>query len=64
MDVNDIAKGLDEAVTARVQAEKMKSELITNVSHDLKTPITSIINYTELLSKIKSFPKKRWIMYP
>lgn len=50
-DVNDIAKGLDESVSAKVKAERMKTELITNVSHDLKTPITSIINYTELLSK-------------
>jgi signal transduction histidine kinase len=50
-DINDIAKGLDESVTAKVKAERMKAELITNVSHDLKTPITSIISYAELLSK-------------
>lgn len=49
---NDIAKGLDESVAAKVKAERLKSELITNVSHDLKTPITSIISYTELLSKL------------
>ncbi len=49
-DVNDIARGLDESVAAKVKAERMKSELITNVSHDLKTPITSIISYAELLA--------------
>ncbi len=56
--VNDIAKGLDEAVLAKVKAERLKSELITNVSHDLKTPITSIISYTELLSKIEELPEE------
>ena len=56
--VNGIAQGLDEAVTAKVKAERMKSELITNVSHDLKTPITSIINYTELLSQMEDLPEE------
>ena len=54
--VNDIAMGLDESVSAKVKAERMKTELITNVSHDLKTPITSIISYTELLSKVEGLP--------
>lgn len=58
MNINDIAKGLDESVGAKVKAERMKTELITNVSHDLKTPITSIINYTELLSKIEDLPEE------
>ncbi len=49
--INDIGKGLDESVKAQVKSERMKTELITNVSHDLKTPITSIINYAELLLK-------------
>ena len=57
-DINDIAKGLDESVSARVKAERLKTELITNVSHDLKTPITSIINYTELLSQIDDLPEE------
>ncbi len=57
-DVNDIAKGLDESVSARVKAERLKTELITNVSHDLKTPITSIISYTELLSQIDELPEE------
>ena len=57
-DINDIAIGLDEAVSARVNAERLKSELITNVSHDLKTPITSIISYTELLSQVEGLPEE------
>ena len=56
--INDIAIGLDESVAAKVKAERLKSELITNVSHDLKTPITSIISYTELLSKIEDLPEE------
>ena len=56
--INDIAKGLDESVAAKVKAEKMKTELITNVSHDLKTPITSIINYAELLSQFEDLPEE------
>ncbi|MBE6670528.1 MAG: HAMP domain-containing histidine kinase [Ruminococcaceae bacterium] len=56
--INDIAKGFDESVSAKVRAERMKSELITNVSHDLKTPITSIISYTELLAKIDDLPEE------
>ncbi len=58
VNINDIAKGLDESVSAKVKAERLKTELITNVSHDLKTPITSIINYTELLSKIEELPEE------
>ena len=57
-DVNDIAKGIDSAVAAKVKAERLKSELITNVSHDLKTPITSIINYTQLLSRMEDLPEE------
>ena len=56
--INDIAIGLDESVAAKVKAERLKTELITNVSHDLKTPITSIISYTELLSKIEKLPEE------
>ncbi len=58
VNINDIAKGLDESVSAKVKAERLKTELITNVSHDLKTPITSIISYTELLSKIEELPEE------
>ena len=56
--INDIARGLDESVSAKVKAERLKTELITNVSHDLKTPITSIISYTELLSKVDGLPEE------
>ncbi len=57
-DVNDIARGLDESVAAKVKAERMKSELITNVSHDLKTPITSIISYAQLLSETEGLSEE------
>ncbi len=49
-DINTIGEGLERAIETSVKSERMKSELITNVSHDLKTPLTSIINYAELLS--------------
>ena len=50
-DLNHIRQGLHQAVEERTQSERMKVELVTNVSHDLKTPLTSIISYTELLSQ-------------
>ena len=51
MYVNDIAKGFSVAVEKSLKSERMKTELITNVSHDIKTPLTSIINYVDLLKK-------------
>lgn len=50
-DINCIAEGLDKAVKNEVKSQRMKSELISNVSHDIKTPLTSIINYVDLLKK-------------
>ncbi len=50
-DINSIAEGLDKAVKNEVKSQRMKSELISNVSHDIKTPLTSIINYVDLLKK-------------
>jgi signal transduction histidine kinase len=47
--INNIAIGVDAAVKIRTKAERMKTELITNVSHDIRTPLTSIITYTDLL---------------
>lgn len=47
--VNRIGEGLNKAVNSSLKNERMKTELITNVSHDLKTPLTSIINYVDLL---------------
>lgn len=49
--LNSIGDGMARAVEQRSKSERMKVELITNVSHDLKTPITSIINYVDLLKK-------------
>lgn len=49
--LNRIGDGLNYAVNERIKSERMKTELITNVSHDIKTPLTSIINYVDLLSK-------------
>lgn len=57
-DINEIADGIIKSVDREVRAERMKSELITNVSHDLKTPLTSIINYSDLLSKEDLTPKE------
>ena len=50
-DINNIGQGLENSIEERIKSERMKSELITNVSHDLKTPLTSIINYVELIKK-------------
>lgn len=49
--LNDMAGVVQLAVQEQMKSERMKTELITNVSHDLKTPLTSIINYTDLLQK-------------
>lgn len=50
-DLNSISRSIDTAVDERMKSERMQTELITNVSHDIRTPLTSIINYTDLLSK-------------
>ncbi len=49
--LNSLSDGLSKAVDARMKSEHFKTELITNVSHDIKTPLTSIINYVDLLKK-------------
>ena len=49
--LNAIAEGMNKAVEQRMKSERLKTELITNVSHDIKTPLTSIVNYVDLLQK-------------
>ena len=49
--INHASENLQKAVEEAIKSERLKSELITNVSHDLKTPLTSVINYAELLNK-------------
>lgn len=49
--LNSMAQGMNLALEERMRSEHLKTELITNVSHDIKTPLTSIINYTELIGE-------------
>ena len=49
--LSDNASRIAQAVSAATKSERLKAELITNVSHDIKTPLTSIVNYTDLLQK-------------
>ena len=49
--LNNISSGLNTAVDEKMKSERFRTELITNVSHDIKTPLTSIINYVDLLQK-------------
>ena len=50
-ELNDISGGLSNAIEEAMKSERLKTELITNVSHDIKTPLTSIINYVDLMKK-------------
>ncbi len=56
--VNEMGDGLQKAVDAIVRNERLKAELITNVSHDIKTPLTSIVNYVDLLKR-ENLPGER-----
>lgn len=56
--LNIIRTGMNDAMDARIKSERLKTELITNVSHDIKTPLTSIINYVDLMQKEKSENEK------
>lgn len=49
--INEIGIGLEAAIQEKVKSERLKADLITNVSHDIKTPLTSIINYVDLLKR-------------
>lgn len=53
-DLNNISEGIGKAVDARMRSERLKTELITNVSHDIKTPLTSIINYATLIGEMET----------
>ncbi|MBO5164799.1 MAG: HAMP domain-containing histidine kinase [Ruminococcus sp.] len=57
--LNNISAGIQTAVDKQVQSERMKIDLVTNVSHDLKTPLTSIISYIDLLSTEELPPAAR-----
>lgn len=61
--INDISNGFENAIQEGIKSERLKTELITNVSHDIKTPLTSIINYVDLLKKenIKNKQAKEYI---
>ena len=49
--INDVSSGFSNAVEESLKSERLKAELITNVSHDIKTPLTSIINYVDLIKQ-------------
>lgn len=55
--LNEIQKGMETALTERIKSERMKVDLVTNVSHDIKTPLTSIISYVELLRQEEDLPQ-------
>ncbi len=55
--MNELRTGMERAVREQTKAERMKTELITNVSHDIKTPLTSIVNYVDLLQKVDVQPE-------
>lgn len=49
--INNVSSGMDSALQEKVRSERLKADLITNVSHDIKTPLTSIINYVDLIKR-------------
>ena len=57
-DLNSISHGMSLAVDEMMRSERFKTELITNVSHDIKTPLTSIINYADLLRRVETDDEK------
>lgn len=61
--INHIGDGLEKAVAQSIKDERLKAELITNVSHDIKTPLTSIINYVDLMKRehVSEEPLKGYI---
>ena len=61
--LNNLREGVDNSMTEQAKSERLKTELITNVSHDLRTPLTSIITYTDLLKKedITAEERKKYV---
>ena len=57
--LNRITEGMTKAVNERMKSEHFRTELITNVSHDIKTPLTSIINYVDLLQKAQTEEERK-----
>lgn len=57
-DINSLSEGLEKSVNEMVKSERLKTELISNVSHDIKTPLTSIITYVDLMKKEDVKPDK------
>lgn len=55
--LNEIQHGLEAALREQMQSERMKVDLVTNVSHDIKTPLTSIVSYVELLKQEENLPE-------
>ena len=50
-EINKVRDGVEKAVDNQMKSERLKTDLITNVSHDIKTPLTSIINYVDILKR-------------
>lgn len=60
--LNKVGEGMSAAVNEKIKSEHFKTELITNVSHDIKTPLTSIVNYVDLLKK-ENLPEPKAVEY-
>ena len=56
-DLNGIQEGMDAAIRERTKSERMKVELVANVSHDIKTPLTSIVSYVDILKQEENLPE-------
>ncbi len=56
-DLNELQQGMETALQRQMRSERMKVELVSNVSHDIKTPLTSIISYVELLKQEENLPE-------
>lgn len=56
-DLNSIQEGMEAAIRERTKSERMKVELVANVSHDIKTPLTSIVSYVDILKQEENLPE-------